>query len=104
MGSNKQAADSPLTMRQAQVLRIIVDHIRRYRYPPTLKEIAATARLSSKSVVQHHLLMLERKGYIERDGNYNRAITVKWTGEDPEQCPWCGGIMEEEPWREEETA
>ena len=52
-------------------------YIARYGYPPTYREIAAGAGLSSTSVVHYQLRALEEDGYITRVPGSARAIAIK---------------------------
>jgi len=65
--------------KREELLRFIRHYIREHGYPPNLREMAEGCGMSSTSVVTHHLKMLEREGYIERDSNLARAIKLKDT-------------------------
>ncbi|MFC1846035.1 transcriptional repressor LexA [Chloroflexota bacterium] len=45
-------------------------------YAPTVRDILKGCSLSSTAVVQHHLNMLEREGYIHRDPEVFRSIQL----------------------------
>ena len=45
-------------------------------YPPSVREIAKAVGLASTSAVHHHLLILEREGYLERGAAQSRAIRL----------------------------
>lgn len=66
----------PLTARQAQVLRLIAEHLRRSGYPPTVRELCARLGLASPNAVSCHLRALERKGRIRRSPQSPRAIEI----------------------------
>ncbi len=57
----------PLTGRQAEVLTLIRDEVRKRGYPPTYREIGVRIGTSSTNNVHGHLTALERKGFITRD-------------------------------------
>lgn len=65
----------PLTPRQLEVLDFIVEFVQENRYAPTLQEMADEFDLSRVTVLQH-LNALEEKGYLEREPNRARGITV----------------------------
>lgn len=65
-----------LTPRQQRVLAVIKDSIERRGYPPSMREIGERVGLTSSSSVAHQLRMLEEKGYIKRDPNRPRALSV----------------------------
>ena len=58
----------------------IIDFIRRFwvdnGYPPTVRDIQAACRISSTSVVDYNLGILEKKGYIHRDPEVSRGIEL----------------------------
>ncbi len=67
---------SGLTARQQRVLAVIKDSIERRGYPPSMREIGERVGLTSSSSVAHQLRMLEEKGYLKRDPNRPRALSV----------------------------
>ena len=58
----------------------IIDFIRRFwsntGYPPTVRDIVSGCRISSTSVVDYHLNILERLGYIRRHAGVSRGIEL----------------------------
>lgn len=58
----------------------ILDFIRRFfnakGYAPTIRDIARGCAISTPSVVQHHLNMLEKEGHIRRDPEVFRSIRL----------------------------
>lgn len=66
---------SPLTAKQANVLRFIEAHLADTGSPPTLREIAAAFGFTGQAAFLH-LVALQRHGYIARPHNQQRAITV----------------------------
>jgi repressor LexA len=70
-------ADSTgLTPRQQRVLTVIRDSIERRGYPPSMREIGERVGLTSSSSVAHQLRVLEEKGFLKRDPNRPRALSV----------------------------
>lgn len=65
-----------LTDRQAIVLGVIRDSIRRYGFPPTLREIGDRAEIKSPNGVMGHLDALEKKGWIVRNDAIARGIRL----------------------------
>jgi repressor LexA len=65
-----------LTPRQQRVLMVIRDSIERRGYPPSMREIGERVGLTSSSSVAHQLRVLEEKGYLKRDPNRPRALSV----------------------------
>lgn len=67
---------SGLTPRQQRVLTVIRESIVARGYPPSMREIGERVGLTSSSSVAHQLKTLEAKGYLKRDPNRPRALTV----------------------------
>ena len=62
--------------RKLKILNHIAGTLRSRGYPPSVREIAAAVGLSSTSAVHHHLLMLEREGFLERGAAQSRALRL----------------------------
>src|SRR5436190_7676679 len=60
--------------RKLKILHYIAATLRSRGYPPSVREIALAVGLSSTSAVHHHLMILEREGYLERGAAQSRAI------------------------------
>src|SRR3954462_5519512 len=67
---------SGLTPRQTKVLLSIKDSIEKRGYPPSMREIGEAVGLTSSSSVAHQLRVLEEKGFLKRDPNRPRALSV----------------------------
>ena len=65
-----------LTARQQRVLTVIKESLEHRGYPPSIREIGERVGLTSSSSVAHQLRVLEEKGYLKRDPNRPRALTV----------------------------
>ena len=65
-----------LTPRQQRCLNVIRESIEQRGYPPSMREIGEKVGLTSSSSVAHQLRTLEHKGYLKRDPNRPRALTV----------------------------
>lgn len=65
-------------------MEAIVDYQLVHGYPPTIRELCRILGLRSSSTIHAHLLALQRKGAIARNGNSPRAIRVYYRekGED----------------------
>jgi SOS regulatory protein LexA len=87
-----------LTKRQKQVLDFIKSFKQKKGYAPSLEEIKKHLRLCSVSTAHHHILRLEKEGYIRRAKNEPRAIEL--IGERKEglvKIPLVGTIAAGEP-------
>jgi repressor LexA len=65
-----------LPRRRAAVLAFIARYQRERGFPPTVREIAKGAGLSSPATVHAHLAALEREGWLRRDPSKPRAIEL----------------------------
>lgn len=86
-----------LTKRQKQVLDFIKKYIDKHGYGPSLEEIRRHLRLSSVSTIHHHILRLEKGGFIKRGKNEPRAIKLKENKKDLAKIPLVGTIAAGEP-------
>ena len=66
----------PLTPKQYAILGYLRDSIASRGYPPSYEEIAERFGFTSLATVWEHLTNLERKGWIERQFNEARSITL----------------------------
>ena len=62
--------------RKTKILTHIAGTLRARGFPPSVREIARAVGLNSTSAVHHHLLILEREGYLERGAAQSRAIRL----------------------------
>ncbi|WP_020519570.1 transcriptional repressor LexA [Catelliglobosispora koreensis] len=67
---------SQLSARQQRILSAIAQWVQEHGYPPTVREIGAAVGLVSPSSVAYQLKELVRKGYVRRDPDRPRAVTL----------------------------
>ncbi len=65
-----------LTRRQQAILTYIEDFSDSHSYPPTIREIQEGLSISSTSVVDYNLKVLEQRGEIRRNRNISRGIEL----------------------------
>jgi repressor LexA len=65
-----------LTKRQKEIFDFIRRYLRKYGYPPTVREIGDALGLHSPSTVHAHLAKLEQIGLLRRDPSKPRALEV----------------------------
>lgn len=70
----------PLDKKQAEVFDYLVDYIKTYRLPPSVREICDAVGLLSSASGQRHLNNLEKKGYIKRVGKPGTPRAIQITG------------------------
>ena len=86
-----------LKKRQKQTFDFIKKFINKHGYSPSLEEIKRHLRISSVSTAHHHILKLEKEGYIKREKNEPRAIEIKEEKEELVKIPLTGTIAAGEP-------
>lgn len=65
---------STLSPKRKQILDFITNFIRQRGYAPSVRDVAEGCGISSSSVAQYHLNVLEREGCIRRDREVSRSI------------------------------
>ena len=70
-----------LTPRQLAILTAIKEAVDTHGYPPSMREIGASAGLTSPASVKYQLEILEKKGFIRRDPTRGRALEVLLPGD-----------------------
>ncbi len=63
-----------LSERQRRILDFIGRFQQQHGYPPTIREIGQAAGISSTSVVDYNLKVLEREGLLRRDREVSRGL------------------------------
>lgn len=86
----------PLRDRQQRMLRFIREHITEHGRPPTVREIGMAVGISSTSVVDYNLRVLERDGHLRRERELSRGIDLPDRGRPP-SIPVLGRIAAGEP-------
>ena len=66
----------PLSKRQKAMLDYIQDFMKSNSYPPTVRDIQAGCDISSTSVVDYNLQILQREGYLQRKREVSRGIEL----------------------------
>ncbi len=67
-----------LSERQVKILQFIAEFIDRHNYPPTIREIGKAVGISSTSVVKYNLTKLENEGFITREKEVSRGLSLNW--------------------------
>jgi repressor LexA len=65
-----------LSERQKRILEFIRVYSAKNRYPPTIREIGQAVGISSTSVVNYNLNILQREGHIVRNREISRGIQM----------------------------
>ena len=85
-----------ITKRQKQTLDFIQSYRKKHGYAPSLEEIRKYLKLASVSTAHHHVKALEAQGFLQKDGNQPRGISVHMT-EHMVQIPLMGLIAAGQP-------
>ena len=57
-----------LTEKQEKIREALEDFILEYGYSPTIRQLGKLVKIASPSAVYKHILSLEKKGYLKREG------------------------------------
>ncbi len=94
-------AKKKLSERQKRMIEFIQDFWQDNGYPPTIREIGENCEISSTSVVNYNLNILEKNGYISRDGRVSRGIRLVTepvvSERDSRLIPLAGRIFASQP-------
>ncbi len=66
----------PRSDKPERILAFLQDYFTRYHYPPSVRDIVEGCQLSSTSVADYNLKILEREGHIRRDRERARTISL----------------------------
>ncbi|MFQ5471411.1 MAG: transcriptional repressor LexA [Dehalococcoidia bacterium] len=69
-----------LSAKQQRIFDFIREFIDEHDYPPSIRQIQDACSISSTSVVDYNLRILEKKAYIRRDREVSRAIEITHGG------------------------
>ena len=65
-----------LSTRQQGILDFIHSYLSEHSYPPSIRDIQAACGISSTSVVDYNLQILQRDGYIRRSPEVSRGLEL----------------------------
>ncbi len=89
-----------LSSRQQRIIKFIRRFLNDRSYPPTVRDIQAGCDISSTSVVDYNLKILEKEGYIRRHPDVSRGLRLSgWShaSDSLVQVPIIGSIAAGEP-------
>lgn len=64
------SSQQPLTKKQSETLKFIVDFYHEHGYAPSYREIALNLGITSTATVYEHVKNLEKKGYLNDQGGH----------------------------------
>ncbi len=91
---------SQLSAKRQQIVDFILQFMEERGYPPTIRDIQSGCGISSTSVVDYHLKVLEKEGHIRRDPEVSRGIELPGRASaltEKVQIPIIGQIAAGEP-------
>jgi len=91
---------SQLSAKRQQIVDFILQFMEERGYPPTVRDIQSGCGISSTSVVDYHLKVLEKEGHIRRDPEVSRGMELLGrasTSPYTVQVPIVGQIAAGEP-------
>jgi repressor LexA len=89
-----------LSAKRRQIVDFILQFMEERGYPPTVRDIQGGCGISSTSVVDYHLKVLEKEGHIRRDPEVSRGIELPGRASALQlrvQVPIIGQIAAGEP-------
>ena len=86
-----------LSKRRDQIFRFIQRFTEEKGYSPSVREIMRHCKITSPSVVQHHLKVLEREGKITHEPDVSRSITLPARRKQTIKIPLLGYIAAGQP-------
>jgi repressor LexA len=76
-----------LTPMRRQILEFIITCQRERNFPPTIREIGDHVGLKSPATVANHIEVLKNAGFIEKNPQQPRTLTVRLDAENPVPRP-----------------
>ena len=74
--ARRRGKRGPRSDKPERILAFLQDYFTRYHYPPSVRDIVEGCNLSSTSVADYNLKILEREGHIRRDRERARTISL----------------------------
>ena len=65
-----------LSEKQLRILEFIQGFLEEHQYPPTVRDIQGGCEISSTSVVDYNLRILQREGHLKRQNEVSRGIEL----------------------------
>jgi repressor LexA len=97
---SRKGAAMNLSLRQEAILGFIGEFLQENGYPPTIRDIGSAVGISSTSVVNYNLNVLEREGHIARDRDVSRGLRLVGVSADRDDVlllPLLGRIAAGDP-------
>lgn len=86
-----------LTQKQRQILNFITSFSKKHGYAPSLEEVASKFGLSAISTAHYHIQALQKKGYLKKEENHPRGVSLFEEKPDSTEIPLVGMIAAGKP-------
>jgi len=86
-----------LSPKRKLILDFIASFVDRKGYAPSVRDIVRNCDISSASIAQYHLKVLEKQGYIRRERETPRSISLTRKRQTEASVPVLGTIAAGEP-------
>lgn len=93
----KKRVNRALTIKQKKILDYITLFSQKHGYAPSLEEIASHSRLNAISTVHHHIKALKNKGYLKKEENQPRGVSLFEKTTETIEIPLLGFIAAGKP-------
>lgn len=88
----KKRVNRALTIKQKKILDFVTSFSGEHGYAPSLEEIASKFELNAISTVHHHIKALKNKGYLKKEENQPRGVSLFEQTPDTAEIPLLGVI------------
>lgn len=75
-------SSTPMSDKQAAVLRVVAEYSKSHGYPPAMRDIARALGYRSVGSVHYHIETLIRRGLLTRHAEHPRAMTLTEAGHE----------------------
>jgi len=93
----KKKINRTLTVKQKKILDFVTTSSKKHGYAPSLEEIATHSKLDAISTVHHHIKALKNKGYLKKEENQPRGLSLFEKTPDSVEIPLLGIIAAGKP-------
>ena len=88
---------STLTKKQKEVYEFVKSYVDDFGIAPTIEEIRKKLKLKAVSTIHEHILSLREKGYLDKESNMPRGITILSDASALVEIPVLGRITAGQP-------
>lgn len=93
----RKKVNRALTPKQKKILDFVASFTKRQGYAPSLEEIASRFKLKAISTVHQHIQALRKKGYLKKEENQPRGVSLFERTPETTEIPLLGFIAAGQP-------